>query len=1172
MVNRSFATVSCDSLTETKSLTTFVTIFTATFHTILTRMTYSRHRSDSILSIVTKVRASVRDFSFLGWLGLLCVVGVADSLAAETLEQQLLAEPPLALAEDARREGDPIRGAAVFYARAMSCSTCHSVGDRSDTIGPDLTKVDPQTSDVAIVEAVLEPSKTIAKSYASVSVETSDGRVITGVPVEDTAERLVLRDAAHPDKLLTINKLNIESRREATKSIMPVGQINQLAGRQHFLDLIRYLIDLREGGATRARELQPLPDPDALKVPDEPLPWQPVVQRGEVAVEGDLKYPHAVAMGFFGGTVLFDANQLTTVATWRDGFVKHSPQNYFGLNWHRDGGPADKTAGPSHPLSFRMTSQSAWQSFEPAAVSDPNLGTRFDGYQIGRSSVRLHYRVLIDQHRVSVTEDVRAESRPNWHGFTREFKFTGLPAGAKAALTIGGSEDYQPCNARGETISIDGGLGRAAMLRFKSNGTQRVVLSQTGNPTAWQASVKQDSTVMRLISAAGPTAGPIALRIDSWQYVGGKPEPTAAELASLFEAPPLMNDLFDQPIQPSFPPPPLQERISNVSQSPIVIKPAVNPKENVDEFPSVVGRFLRFVVTRVTNNAEPGIDELEVYGADEKLNLALTGTASASSVISGYPIHQIPHLNDGKLGNANSWISAEGGGGWAQIEFPEPVEMRRIVWARDRTGVCRDRLAVAYQIEVSSDGKKWSKVGDESGRQASHGIAAPIKRDASPGYVMESIPAPFRACRPSDIAFDEHGTMYAIAMTEGQIWRTRTPPTGHPEQVNWQRYATGLYHPIGLAVVDDRLYVAQKTEITELIDRDGDGTVEEYRTVATGWGLSSGWHEYCFGLSVDPHKNLWFALNTGYFWTNPGYVNPGRWRGSVLRVAYGTEKLEVVAKGCRVPNGIAQGPDGNIFFTDNQGDWIQSCKLAHVVPGRFYGHPETKEDALPKDTYPDGRSTVWLPYNRSRSASGPVHDSTAGRFGPFGNQMFLGDVGYGANAGIMRVALEKVGEEFQGACIRFVDGQPQGCERMKFGSDNQLYMASLTSGLTRMAFDGKLPLAIHSVRIQPGGTGFVVKMTKPIADETQLTPDQFRVQRYHYLYTGNYGSPRADEQPVPVQSVELSADRTAITLGFPVETYPIGMVYHINLGQLTAANGDTLLHNEAWYTVHKIPE
>ncbi len=414
--------------------------------------------------------------------------------------------------------------------------------------------------------------------------------------------------------------------------------------------------------------------------------------------------------------------------------------------------------------------------------------------------------------------------------------------------------------------------------------------------------------------------------------------------------------------------------------------------------------------------------------------------------------------------------------------------------------------------------------------------------------------------------------MYAIAMTEGQVWRARTPPPEHPQRVQWQRYASGLYHPIGLAVVDGRVFVAQKPEVTELIDRDGDGVVDQYRTVATGWGLSTGWHEYCFGLAADRQKNLWFALNTGYFWTNPGYVNPGRWRGSIMRIAHDTEELKEMATGCRVPNGIAQGAGGEMFFTDNQGDWIQACKLAHIEPRRFYGHPETKDDALPKEEYPDGRSAVWLPYGRSRSVSGPACDQTAGRFGPFAGQMFVGDVGYGANAGIMRIALEKVDGQYQGACFRFVDGQPLGCERMKFGPDKQLYMASLTSGLTRMAFDGKLPLAMHSIHIRPGGKGFVVNLTKPLTADTKLSPDQFHVKRYHYLYTGNYGSPQADEAAVPVAQAELSADRTAITLTLPVETYPIGMVYEINLGKLTAADGEPMLHNEAWYTVHKIPK
>jgi hypothetical protein len=79
---------------------------------------------------------------------------------------------------------------------------------------------------------------------------------------------------------------------------------------------------------------------------------------------------------------------------------------------------------------------------------------------------------------------------------------------------------------------------------------------------------------------------------------------------------------------------------------------------------------------------------------------------------------------------------------------------------------------------------------------------------------MESIPLPFPSCRPAAIAFGANGVLYAIALKEGQIWRTRLPPVGHHEQVAWQRYASGLHHAFGLATIEGRLFVAQKPEIT----------------------------------------------------------------------------------------------------------------------------------------------------------------------------------------------------------------------------------------------------------------------------------------------------------------------------------------------------------------------
>ncbi len=894
----------------------------------------------------------------------------------------------------------------------------------------------------------------------------------------------------------------------------------------------------------------------------EPTLFQPVVQRGEVN-----GVPRGVSIGLADGTLLFDADKLQTVALWYGGFIKSSPGPYFGVNWSTQGSAPERIELPSNPLSFQMAG-GPWTGFALPLESDPNRGTRFEGYQVGKSAIRLHYRLLVGETTVSVSEDLRLESRPEWQGFARVLRLQGLPAGARAALALGPAEAFQKYSASGEPVD-DVLLARAPLATQLTGGTLRGLRATAQADAIWDAA---DATAPRLISGAAQAGTPVELRVDAWTARNAAGPPSAAARSLLAIDPPVIDDDFDAPPRPAPPLPPVPAIETPVEPAPPQpVRAAVNHKENVDEFPPVKAKFLRFKITKAEQDAQPGIDELEVYGADPAVNLGPAGKASASSVIPGHAIHQIAHINDGKLGNNHSWISNESGAGWAQIEWSQPVEIRKVVWARDRTGVCRDRLATRYQVLVSHDGANWIKVADDADRVPTAAAGA-LVADASPGYRMEMIPLPFDGCRPSDIEFAADGSMYAIAMTEGQVYRTPRPPAEHPDQVRWERFASGLYHPIGMAIVDGRIFVATKPEITELVDRDGDGRADHFRTVASGWGLSKGWHEYTFGLAVDRQKNLWFALNTGYFWTNPGYVNPGRWRGSVMKVSFEADRQEVVAKGCRVPNGIVRGPGGDIFYTDNQGDWIQSCKLAHVVPGRFYGHPEYKEDALPAGQYPDGRSSVWLPYGLSRSAGGPVCDETAGKFGPFADQMFVGDVGYGANPGILRVALEKVDGEYQGACFRFVDNQPHGCVRMKFGPDDQLYMASLTTGLTRMKWQGTTPLAIREVNIRPGGKGFSLKFTMPLSADTRLSPNDFRVRRYHYLYTGNYGSPDADVTPVPVQQAELAPDRQSIVLTLPVETYPIGMVYEINAGKLTAESGENLVHNEAWYTVHRIPK
>lgn len=163
------------------------------------------------------------------------------------------------------------------------------------------------------------------------------------------------------------------------------------------------------------------------------------------------------------------------------------------------------------------------------------------------------------------------------------------------------------------------------------------------------------------------------------------------------------------------------------------IRPPVETRENQERFEPVTARFVRFSIQSTIGNGQPCIDELEIYTAtnDEETsrNVALAeygSVATSSSTLPGYAIHQLEHVNDGQLGNANSWISNEPGGGWVQIEFSEVVIVDSVVWGRDRHGRYTDRLASEYRIEVATEPDQWKLV-------ASHEDRLPVSFDLAGG-------------------------------------------------------------------------------------------------------------------------------------------------------------------------------------------------------------------------------------------------------------------------------------------------------------------------------------------------------------------------------------------------------------------------------------------------------
>jgi hypothetical protein len=166
------------------------------------------------------------------------------------------------------------------------------------------------------------------------------------------------------------------------------------------------------------------------------------------------------------------------------------------------------------------------------------------------------------------------------------------------------------------------------------------------------------------------------------------------------------------------------------------LRPAVTHRQNEDRFAAVEARFLRFTIL-ATSGGEPCLDELEAWSRDRNVALASTGAkATASGSLAGYEIHKLEHLNDGRTGNARSWISSQVGQGWVQLEFPKPERVDRVVWGRDREGQFKDRLTTRYRIEVATEPDAWKTVATSDDRTP---FAGESTKPAGPVYRFDGL-------------------------------------------------------------------------------------------------------------------------------------------------------------------------------------------------------------------------------------------------------------------------------------------------------------------------------------------------------------------------------------------------------------------------------------------------
>src|SRR5205085_988451 len=119
------------------------------------------------------------------------------------------------------------------------CFACHRVDGRGGRIGPDLSRIGRSTSRDKLIESILAPSKEIAPQFVSWQITTRDGRVRTGVIV-DEGPHSTITIANAEGKLDVIHRTAIEERHALPTSIMP-DNLHELMTRQEFRDLLAFL-------------------------------------------------------------------------------------------------------------------------------------------------------------------------------------------------------------------------------------------------------------------------------------------------------------------------------------------------------------------------------------------------------------------------------------------------------------------------------------------------------------------------------------------------------------------------------------------------------------------------------------------------------------------------------------------------------------------------------------------------------------------------------------------------------------------------------------------------------------------------------------------------------------------------------------------------------------------
>jgi mono/diheme cytochrome c family protein len=495
-----------------------------------------------------------------------------------------------------------------------------------------------------------------------------------------------------------------------------------------------------------------------------------------------------------------------------------------------------------------------------------------------------------------------------------------------------------------------------------------------------------------------------------------------------------------------------------------------------------------------------------------------------------------------QIGNESVTLPIASAGAGESIEMitPREAELRRADGSRLAFS-CRggnfhlDEKNLVWKSEVGEGSgsvdygprhlwmERWFK-----GTREPPDVVTRVKRSTlASGLVVDDLPLPvknpFRSlCFASGHDFFSNGDV-AVSMVHGDVW-IATGVNEELQELRWRRFATGLFQPLGVKIVDDVVYVIGRDQITRLVDEDKDGEADLYECVTNQYETSPGGHDYVACLETDSAGRFHFVHATM----------------GLVRVDPATRRCDPIATGFRNPNGLAIGPGDVITVSPQEGTWTPTSAIAQIKTGAYYGFPSERDAKLDRPVEPP---LCWIPRLMDNSSGGQVW-AMGKHLGPLNGQLLHTTFG---QCRLMLVVRDRDGR--QGGVVPLPLEFRSGLMRGRVSPrDGHLYVSGLKGWVSAAVDDGclcrvrcaggpvGLPIAMKTTR-----QGLDLTFTEPIDRSIAEDPDRYVVERWNYRRTSAYGSAeysvadplRVGRDPVDVPSATLLADERTVHLEIP---------------------------------------